>query len=274
MTPIWKSLPTSILGWVEIALIAVALYYLLRFLRRTVAGGFFRGPALIGWLVIIAFSALARAADMGVLDYLFSRAVPLLLLGLVVLFQPELRQGAARLGESSLFSGLFARRRKAGEKAVEIRAVDEVVAAVTTFAKRRIGALIAIERNVDLTGYLETGVRLDALIRAELLDTIFSTETLLHDGAVIVRKDRLAAAACRLPLTERADLPIRFGTRHRAAVGLSEQSDAVVVVVSEETGRIHVAERGELTPYTEPQWLSAYLSVVMAERTGLAPGAP
>jgi DNA polymerase-1 len=128
---------------------------------------------------------------------------------------------------------------------------------------------------IDVLADLEyTGVRLDAMIRAELLDTIFSTETLLHDGAVIVRDDRLAAAACRLPLTERTDLPFRFGTRHRAALGLSEQSDAVIVVVSEETGSIHVAERGELTPYADPQWLSAYLSVVMAERTGLAQGAP
>jgi len=267
-------LPRTVFGWTEILLIAVVIYLTLRFLRKTVAGGFFRGPALLGWLVLLGFSAAARELDLGVIDYLFSRAIPIFFIGLVILFQPELRHGAARLGESHLFSGLFGRRRKGAEKAIEIRAVDEVVAAVTTFAKRRIGALIAIERNVDLTGYLDTGVRLDAMIRAELLDTIFSTETLLHDGAAIVRKDRLAAAACRLPLTERTDLPFRFGTRHRAALGLSEQSDAVVVVVSEETGSIHVAERGELTPYADPQWLSAFLSVVMAERTGLVQGAP
>ncbi|MBL9087510.1 MAG: TIGR00159 family protein [Planctomycetia bacterium] len=269
-----KYFPQSIFGWAEIAMIALAIYFTLRFLRKTVAGGFFRGPALVGWLVLLGFSLAARALNLGVIDYLFAHALPIFFTGLVILFQPELRHGAARLGESSLFSGLFGRRRRGAEKAIEIRAVDEVVAAVTTFAKRRIGALIAIERNVDLTGYLDTGVRLDAMIRAELLDTIFSTETLLHDGAAIVRKDRLAAAACRLPLTERTDLPFRFGTRHRAALGLSEQSDAVVVVVSEETGSIHVAERGELTPYSDPQWLSAYLSVVMAERTGIAQGAP
>ena len=229
MAELRKYFPQSIFGWAEIAMIALVIYFTLRFLRKTVAGGFFRGPALVGWLVLLGFSLAARALNLGVIDYLFAHALPIFFTGLVILFQPELRHGAARLGESSLFSGLFGRRRRGAEKAIEIRAVDEVVAAVTTFAKRRIGALIAIERNVDLTGYLDTGVRLDAMIRAELLDTIFSTETLLHDGAAIVRKDRLAAAACRLPLTERTDLPFRFGTRHRAALGLSEQSDAVVV---------------------------------------------
>src|SRR5262245_59106176 len=247
--------PHSIGEFAEIGLLFAFIYVCLRFLRRTVAGGIFRGPGLLVWILILGSLFLIRAFDLGVLDYLFSGAVPIFLMGLIVLFQPELRHGLARMGEVRLFSRVFVRRGKGAEKAVEIRAVDEVMAAVTNFSKRRIGALIAVERNVDLTPYIDTGVRIDAIIRAELLDTVFSTETLLHDGAVIVRKDRVAAAACRLPLSERSDLPLRFGTRHRAALGLAEQSDAVVVVVSEETGSIHVAERGEFTPYSDPQWL-------------------
>jgi diadenylate cyclase len=266
--------PSSLGDWTEFAVLFTFLYVFLRFLRKTVAGGIFRGPGLLVWILILGFSVLVRALGLGVLDYLFSSAVPIFLVGLIVLFQPELRHGLARMGEVRMLSRLFSRRRRGAEKAVEIRAVDEVVAAVTTFSKRKVGALIVIERNVDLTTYIDTGVRIDAQIRAELLDTIFSTETLLHDGAVVVRKDRIAAAACRLPLTERGDLPFRYGTRHRAALGLSENSDAVVVVVSEETGAIHVAEHGDFTPYTDPQWLQGYLSVVMAERAGLARVAP
>jgi diadenylate cyclase len=256
----------------EIALLFLATYVFLRFLRRTVAGGIFRGPGLLVWVLVLGFFLLVRVLHFDVLDYLLSRAVLILLMGLIVIFQPEFRHGLARLGEMRLFTGLL--RRKGHEKAHEIRAVDEVMAAVTSFAKRQTGALIAIERSLDLTPYIDTGVRLDALIRAETLDTIFSTETILHDGAVIVRGDRIAAAGCLLPLTERPDLARRYGTRHRAAIGLSEQSDAVVVVVSEETGSVHVAERGELTPYPDSPWLAAYLNVVMAEKQGVAPRAP
>ncbi len=265
-------LPTTLSDIVEVALLFLVVYAFLRFLRRTVAGGIFRGPGLLAWVLILALFFVVRTLRFEALDYLLARAVPIFLIGLIVLFQPELRHGVARLGQGKFLRGLF--RRKGPSKADEIRSVDELMAAITSFAKRHTGALIALERNVDLTPYIDTGVRMDALIRAETLDTIFTTKTLLHDGAVIVRGDRVAAAGCLLPLTEKPHLARRYGTRHRAAIGLSEQSDAVVVVVSEETGSIHVAERGELEPATSPDWLAAYLNVVMAEKQGLAPGAP
>lgn len=256
----------------EIGMLFVLIYVTLRFLRRTVAGGIFRGPGLLVWVVVLGFFLLVRFLQFEVMDYLLARAVPILLIGLIVIFQPELRHGLARLADLRLFQGF--RRRKGGEKAEEIRSVDEVMAAVTSFAKRKTGALIAIERGVDLSAYIDTGVRMDALIRAETLDTIFSTETVLHDGAVIIRGDRIAAAGCLLPLTEKPDLARKYGTRHRAAIGLSEQSDAIVVVVSEERGSVHVAERGEMTAYPEMPWLAGYLNVVMAEKQGLAPVTP
>ena len=258
--------------YVEISILFLAVYGFLRFLRKTIAGGIFRGPGLLAWLVVLGVFFLLRALHLEVLDYLLLHGLPVFLIAIVVIFQPEFRHGLARLGEMRLFRTLLKRRGTA--RAEEIRAVDEVMAAVTSFAKRKTGALIAVERGVDLTPYIDTGVRLDALIRAETLDTIFSTETILHDGAVIVRGDRNAAAGCLLPLTEKPHLARQYGTRHRAAIGLSEQSDAVVIVVSEETGSIHVAERGELQPYRDPAWLSAYLSVVMAEKQGVAPVTP
>jgi diadenylate cyclase len=253
---------------VEIGILFVAIYLVLRFLRRTIAGGIFRGPATLSWVVILGFLLLLRELKLDVVTFILTGAFPVFIMALVVVFQPELRHGIARLGEMRLFRGLLSRR---AEKPREIRAVDELMRAVTSFAEKKIGALIAIERSIDLSTYIDTGVPLDAQIRAETLDTIFSTETILHDGALILRGDRIAAAGCLLPLTERPSLARRYGTRHRAAIGLSEQSDAVIVVVSEETGQIHVAERGELKVYNEPDWLATYLNVVFAEKGGLAP---
>jgi diadenylate cyclase len=262
------TLPLEVVDLIEIGVLWVVLYFFLRFLRRTIAGGIFRGPGMVTWVVIVAFFLVFPALDLAVLAAILKAAFPVFMIGLVIIFQPELRHGIARLGQSRFFRGLFGRN---GRRAAEIRAVDEVVRAVTTFSDQRIGALIAIERNIDLTTYIDSGVPLDARIRAETLDTIFSTKTILHDGAVIVRRGRIAAAGCLLPLTERPHLARRYGTRHRAAIGLSEQSDATVLVVSEETGKIHLAERGELQPYKDPEWLGAYLNVIFAETQGLAP---
>jgi diadenylate cyclase len=267
-TPIAVTLPVQPKDLTEIAILFVVLYVFLRFLRRTIAGGIFRGPAMLSWVVIVAFFLVLPALDLEVLAAILAGAFPVFITGLVVIFQPELRHGIARLGQSRLLQGLIGGQ---GRRAQEMRAVDEVVRAVTSFAERRIGALVAIERNIDLTSYIDTGVPLDAQIRAETLDTIFSTETVLHDGAVIVRRGRIAAAGCLLPLTERPHLARQYGTRHRAAIGLSEQSDAVVVVVSEETGHISVAERGELRRYDDAEWLGAHLAVVFAETQGVAP---
>jgi diadenylate cyclase len=253
---------------VEIGILFVVIYLVLRFLRRTIAGGVFRGPATLSWVVILAFFLLLDKLQLEVLEAVLTGAFPVFITALVVIFQPELRHGIARLGETRLFRGIV----RKPQRAQEIRAVDELMRAVTSFADRKIGALVAIERNIDLGTYIDTGVPLDALIRAETLDTIFSTQTVLHDGAVIVRTDRIAAAGCLLPLTEKPQLARKYGTRHRAAIGLSEQSDAVIIVVSEESGQIHVAERGELKPYRDAEWLTAYLSILYAERSGLAPG--
>lgn len=262
------TMPLEVVDLIEIGVLWLILWLFLRFLRRTIAGGIFRGPGMLSWVVLVGFFLLLPALDLEVLAAILKGAFPVFVIALVVIFQPELRHGIARLGQSRLFRGLFGRN---GRRAQEIRAVDEVVRAVTTFAERRIGALIAIERNIDLTTYIDTGVPLDAQIRAETLDTIFSTKTVLHDGAVIVRRGRIAAAGCLLPLTERPHLARRYGTRHRAAIGLSEQSDATVIVVSEESGQIHLAERGDLQPYKDPEWLTAYLNVVFAETQGIAP---
>lgn len=266
--PLALTLPLEVVDLVEIGVLWLVLWLFLRFLRRTIAGGIFRGPGMLSWVILVGFFLLLPALDLEVLAAILKGAFPVFVIAMVVIFQPELRHGIARLGQSRLFRGLFG---KNGQRAQEIRAVDELVRAVTTFAERRIGALIAIERNIDLSTYIDTGVPLDATMRAETLDTIFSTKTVLHDGAVIVRRGRIAAAGCLLPLTERPHLARRYGTRHRAAIGLSEQSDATVVIVSEESGQIHIAERGELQPFKDPEWLTTRLNIVFAETQGVVP---
>ena len=264
----WERLPTlKPLDWVEIAILFFAMYVFLRFLRRTIAGGVFRGPAMLIWIVVLGLFWWVQTSEMDVLNRIFVSAFPIFIMALVVTFQMELRHGVARWGNRGVLRRIMGKR---APEAPEVRVSTEIIRAVQEFASKRVGALVAIERNIDLTNYIETGVPMDAVIRAETLATIFSTDTVLHDGAVIVRGNRIAAAGCLLPLTERPQLARDFGTRHRAALGLSEQSDALVIVVSEERGQIHAVERGEMTPHADAKWLRGVLNVAFAEMHGVA----
>ena len=217
----------------QIVLLAVPLYYLLRFLRQT--RGF---PILAGLLaVLLALYGAARLANLEVLHWLLSHGVVWLPLLLVVVFQPELRRIFANLGGT--------RPRAALRKEAAAGVVSQLAKAVEALQEEKIGAILAIEREESLSPFTTGGRWIDAPVNAELLLTIFYPGTALHDGGVIVRGDRIAWAGCIFPLAmdERRRA---FGTRHRAAVGLSERTDAIVVVVSEETGRVSVAYRGDL----------------------------
>jgi len=169
---------------------------------------------------------------------------------LLVIFQPELRRALVRLGEGRLFSLL-----PSGRHGV----TNQIVAAVQTLSREKTGALIAIQREVGLGSYVEGGVHLDAEVSAPLLVTIFHRDTPLHDGAVVIRGDRVVAAGCLFPLTENVDVGSGFGTRHRAAIGVTEESDAIAVVVSEETGTVSFAVRGQITRNVEPAELRMIL---------------
>ncbi len=252
---------------VEVAILWLLLYAVLRFLRRTIAGGIFRGTGLLVWPVLLGVFLLFHWLELEVVGVLAREALPVLLVGLIVVFQTELRHGIARLGQTAWVRRLTSLRR-GGPRATVVRAAEEIVQALFAFRERRVGALVVIERSIDLSTYADTGVKVDAVVRKELLDALFQRGAVLHDGAVIVRGDRIAAASCYLPLTERP-LDLAYGTRHRAAVGLSEVSDALVLVTSEERGQVAVAEGGTLTTFQDPRWLAAKLNVVLAERQGL-----
>ena len=217
----------------QIVLLAVPLYYLLKFLRRT--RGF---PILAGLLaVLLALYGAALLFDLDVLRWLLSNGAPWLPLLLVVVFQPELRRIFANIGGT--------RPRSALRKETAAGVVSQLAKAVEALSEEKIGAILAIEREESLAPFTTGGRWIDAPVNAELLLTVFYPGTALHDGGVVVRGDRIAWAGCIFPLAmdERRRA---FGTRHRAAVGLSDRSDAIVVVVSEETGRVSVAYRGEL----------------------------
>jgi len=219
----------------EILLIAAVIYALLLMLRSARGEGMLRGLALMMAFAVV-FSGV-RFLGLARITWLLERLFAVSAVALVVIFQPELRRLLVRLGQTR-WLGFLGRPRSA--------ALGEIIAAVASMAKRRIGALIAIEREVGLSAVTEGGTRLNAEVSSELLGSIFFPNSPLHDGGVVIHTNRVAAAGCLFPLSENPKLQKELGTRHRAAIGLTEETDAVTVVVSEETGRISVAVKGDL----------------------------
>jgi diadenylate cyclase len=217
----------------DILLVAVVIYNLLLLIRGTRAV-----QVLLGILVLAVGYYVARVAKLVTLQSTLSAFLTFLPFALIVLFQDEIRRALAQFGSRPSW-GL-------GSHAEAEPVFNEVVLAATAMAARRIGALLVIERVEGLKNYIDAGIQLDALVSYDLLLNIFNPHTQMHDGAVIIRGGRVAAAGCYLPLTRTSELSKEYGTRHRAAVGISEETDAVAVVVSEETGRVSVAHQGEL----------------------------
>ena len=238
MTEILESLsrlsqPESL---VDILLVSILIYAVLRIFRGTQAIQLLRGMLVVGIVLLI----LASTIELTAFNWLLRVSAPVFLFAVPVIFQPELRRALERVGRTAP----LAMRRT--ESASKQRLVTEVVRAVEELAERKHGALLVFEGSTGLTDLIERGVALDALLSTELLTTIFYPSTSLHDGAVIVRGDQVAAASCVLPLTQRELKDTQLGTRHRAAIGITEQSDAMSVVVSEETGTISVARNGRI----------------------------
>ena len=220
----------------ELAIIGAVVYLILRFLRGTRGARVIKGAAL----VLIVGTLLIQAISTSVferLTFLYSNALEFLSLALVIVFQPELRRALVRLGEARLFVGGGLRK---------ARAIEQVLGAVAYLSRNKIGALIAFERQVGLDEVIASGTRLDAAVSQELINTIFWPGSALHDMGVVIRGDQIVAAGVQFPLAEGEQLPQELGSRHRAALGLSQESDALVIAVSEETGTISLAERGHI----------------------------
>lgn len=235
---------------VELAVIWALVYVVIRFLRGTRGARVIKGMAVVLIVGTLVFRLLARDNAFERLNFLYSNFMTVATFALLVVFQPELRRALIRLGEARIFRS--SRLRKA-------RVIEEVVASVAYLSKNKIGALIAIQREVGLGGIIEVGTRMDALVTAELLNTVFWPGSALHDMGLVIQGDRVVAAGVQFPLAEGDHFPTELGSRHRAAIGLTQEVDALVIVVSEETGIISVAERGQLQRDLTPDSLRTRL---------------
>jgi len=228
-----QSVDFSWLDVLDILLVAVIIYQLLLFIRGTHAV-----QMALGGLVLVTVYWTSKWFDLETVNWLLRTFLPYLVFGIIVVFQSEIRKVLAHLGKTPLL-GAFST-----QKTEEV--IDEIVLASTTLASGRTGAIIVIEREMGLRSYIETGIALDAILTYDLLISIFNPGTPLHDGAVVVQGNRVAAAACFLPLTVNPELSRTLGSRHRAAIGVTEDTDALAVVVSEETGIISLVSGGRI----------------------------
>jgi diadenylate cyclase len=237
----------------DIALVAIIVYRVLLIFRGTRAV-----QMLLGMAFLIGAAVVSHRLELATLQWVFENFWSFWVIALVVLFQPEFRRALTRIGQGSLLQSLVGASGR--ERA---RVADDVASAAEALAARRTGALIVVERATGLRHYADLGVPLDALVSAELLMSLFQPSAPLHDGAVLLQGARLVAAGCFLPLSRNVGLGRALGTRHRAALGISEETDAVAVVVSEETGRVSIAVEGEITTAPDGEGLRRELGVLL-----------
>ncbi len=230
----------TVVDIIEIIIIAVIFYYLITWARKTRAWSLFKGL-----LFILVLLILAAVFNFNTILWLASKVLSVGLIGLIIIFQPELRRALESLGGRSIFRNLFTIDR-GNKKRFSDQTMEEVIRAASDLSRFRTGALICFELDVSLSEYEHTGIEVDAKVSSELIENIFEDKTPLHDGAVIIRDDRIIAATCYLPMSGSRTLDKKYGTRHRAALGLSEVTDSFTIVVSEETGAISVAYKGAL----------------------------
>ncbi len=239
--PKWEELidfspVAAFINIMDVLLVWFVFYQLIKIIKGTKAV-----QLLKGIFVIIIVRVLTDIFGLDTLRFLLDQVLPFGVLVIVIIFQPELRRALEQLGRGRLFA-----RTNIQEEEERNRLMEAITKSVSYMAKRRIGALISIERETGLSEYIETGIPLNSDMTPELLINIFIPNTPLHDGAVIIQKNRIAAAACYLPLSESSFISKELGTRHRAAIGLSEVTDAITVIVSEETGAVSITAAGDL----------------------------
>jgi diadenylate cyclase len=244
----WQQLNNVWRPTLEILILAVGIYYVSRFVRGT------RGwPVVIGFVVLLlALTLVTVLLDLKVLRWLLGSASLFIAFGALVIFQPELRRLFGEVGNLRFFSTVHEQR----------ESIEVIVQTCERLTDVKIGALVAIEQNIQLQEAVESGIKIDCEATPEMLETIFFPNNAIHDGGVIIKGDRIAYAACIFPLTQRQDLNKSLGMRHRAAIGLSEETDAVVVAVSEENGTISYAYKGQLVRGIREEELRAFLTSV------------
>ena len=240
----------------DVLLLAFLLYKSYQILVKTQAVSLVKGA-----LILAAFYIIAAFLKLATVSWILNAIAPGLIIAVAIVFQPELRKIFMKLGQGSIFRG--GQRPRAGQ-------IEVVINAAETLSGMRRGALVVFGRNVGLKNIIDTGTRLDSLVSSSLIVTIFQFDTPLHDGALIIQEGRAAAAGCFLPLSEQQDIRKSFGTRHRAALGLSEEADAVVLVVSEETGALSLAYDSKLYYGLSPEEVRSRLGELLDFGNGIA----
>ena len=253
---VWS--PSIVRVTLEVLIIFAIVYAFLRIMEGTRGAGVLKGLAFFVAILAIIAIVVTRAwwIELDTVQWVFTSFVPVILVPLIILFQPEVRRGLIRLGQNPLFRVFFR---------PHSRFTEELVKATFSLSRDKLGGLIAIEREVGLRGYVEAGVRLDAEVSAELIKTIFWPGTPLHDGAIVISQQRIAAAGCLFPLTENPQFSKEMGTRHRAGVGITEESDAAAIIISEQTGRVSLAVGGSLQRDLDDKSLRRALEDLAAE---------
>ncbi len=243
-----------VLDFLDISLMSVVLYRLLLILKGTKAV-----QMLIGLGILLLASVASRYLELYTIDWLVQSFWAQIVIAIIVLFQPEIRRALAHIGEAQFLTFT---------KAEELKSLEEIVRASVSLANKKIGALIVIERDTSLKDFIEVGTPLDAKVSRELLASIFHPTSPIHDGAVIIKGNRIAAAGCFLPITLSSELSKALGTRHRAGVGLTEETDAVAIIVSEETGFISMAMDGRLETKLDMGTMRDLLTDMFAAQKG------
>lgn len=228
----------------EITILSLFIYYILLFIKGTRAV-----QVLKGLLLLIVTFFISEKLDLAVLHWLLTMFAPIAIISLIIIFQSELRRGLARLGRGPFLISMYS----------DAKIPEIITEAVMSLSERKIGAIIVFERETGLKNYVSTGITLDCIVSKELICSIFMPSSPMHDGALIIEKDRIAAASCLLPLSQFHQMSKSLGTRHRAAVGLSEETDALILVISEETGTVSLAENGSLVRDVAPEKIQEVL---------------
>jgi len=236
---------------IDIVIVAVVLYKLFTLIRETRAEQLTKGI-----VVLLVLTKLTEWMKLYTIHFILNNAMTVGTLALLIVFQPELRRGLEYIGTSRYFSKSLMEIR--GESLSQV--VEEIVEATTSLSRQKIGALMVLERKTGLNEVVDTGTKIDGYVSSDLLINIFIPNTPLHDGAVIIKDDRIKAAACFLPLTDNTGVSKELGTRHRAALGISEKSDSLSIVVSEETGAISISENGTISRYLDAKTLRQILT--------------
>lgn len=243
---------------VDIAILAVLIYNVIKLVMHTRANSLFKGIA-----VILILAWISDALQISAVNWLLQQVISMGLVFIVVVFQPELRRALDQLGRSKLTRQMFSTSKKQKSGNTEHH-VSEIVRALSNMSRKKIGALIVFERSTGLGDVIESGTVVDAEISDPLIENIFEPNTPLHDGAMIIRDERIVAAACILQLSDNYTISRELGTRHRAAIGITESTDAVSLIVSEETGIISMARDGKLTRYLDAKSLTILLTEIFA----------